>query len=119
MTVVGAGLRQDGAVSACPRVPYSRLAEGPDGDSLLTAEDFEVAFSSVRRGSAPGHDGLPYEFYRHYHKILTPVLLRVFNSAFRNTTTPCPLALRFTPARPSFLCSADRPDHGPGLQCDQ
>ena len=72
---------------------YSRLAEGLDGDSLLTEEDFDLALASVQRGSVPGLDGLPYEFYRHYEDLLTPALLFVFNSAFRNSTSPCPLSL--------------------------
>ena len=71
---------------------YAKLAEGVDGNSLLTKEDLEGAFAAVGRGSAPGYDGLPYEFYRHYREILVPVLLHVFNSAFQDTTSPSPLA---------------------------
>ena len=71
---------------------YASLAEGPNGDSLLTSEDFDLALSSVGRGSTPGIDGLPYEFYRHFSDVLVPVLVRVFNSAFVNTTSTSPLA---------------------------
>jgi hypothetical protein len=64
--------------------PYlEHLAEGPDGDGLLSKEELEVALASARRGSVPGSDGLPYEFYRHFHETLSPLLLRVFNNAFR------------------------------------
>jgi len=59
------------------------LAEGPDGNSLLTREELEVALAWAGRGSAPGGDGLPYEFYRHFHEALAPLLLRVFNTAFQ------------------------------------
>lgn len=70
------------------RLPVHRqsLAEGLDGNGLLTAEDLEYALSESKRGSCPGHDGLPYEFYRAFKALLIPPLLQVFNRAFQDGT---------------------------------
>ena len=90
---------QSSLLSSLPRSlspSHAALAEGLDGDSLLSAKDFDVALSSVRRGSSPGLDGLPYEFYRHFQNIIVPALVYVFNSAFKDTTSPCPLAQLLT-----------------------
>jgi len=67
-----------------PKLParLQHLAEGPDGDSLLTPEDFEYALAASRRDSCPGGDGLPYEFYRAFKDALSPLVRRVFNAAF-------------------------------------
>ena len=62
----------------------ARYAEGPDGDGLLTREELEFALREAKRGSAPGLDGLPYEFYRAFSTLLTPVLLKVFNAAYES-----------------------------------
>ena len=69
------------------KLPLSlqHLAEGPDGDSLLTAEEFEIALSAAGRGSVPGEDGIPYEVYRHFKEALVPLLIGVFNGAFRRS----------------------------------
>jgi exonuclease III len=76
------------------RLPPSlaALAEGVDDDSLLTAEDFEVALAAAQRGSTPGYDGLPYEFYRAFREPLTPALIKVYNAAFQDTASASPLA---------------------------
>ena len=71
---------------------HAELAEGPDGDSLITKEEVRLAIESANRGSAPGWDGLPYEFYRVFAAELIPVLVRVFNSAFNSVTENEPLA---------------------------
>ena len=68
------------------------LAEGLDGDGLLSSEEFDLALAHARRGSVPGVDGLPYEFYRHYQTIMVPVLLRVFNAAYQSWNDSAPLA---------------------------
>ncbi len=76
---------QDAALSSMqPKLParLQHLAEGPDGDSLLTLEDIEYALAASRRDSCPGGDGLPYEFYRAFKDQLSPILRRVFNAAF-------------------------------------
>ena len=41
-----------------------------------------MALGSAGRGTSPGIDGLPYEFYRHFQDLLIPALVRVFNAAF-------------------------------------
>jgi hypothetical protein len=58
------------------------LAEGLDGDSLITVEDLKYALSESKRGSSPGVDGLPYEFYRKSAEVLIPLMCRVLNGAF-------------------------------------
>ena len=68
------------------------LAEGLDGDSLLSTEELELALQHASRGSSPGIDGLPYEFYRAFKDTLIPVLLRVFNVAFKDLTYDAPLS---------------------------
>ena len=68
------------------------LAEGLDGDGLLSAEELELVLGRARRGTVPGIDGLPYEFYRHYQALLVPVLLRVFNVAYQRWDDNAPLA---------------------------
>lgn len=67
------------------------LAEGPDGDSLLCADDFRMALARAHLGKAPGIDGLPYEFYRTFADLLVPVLVDTFNSAFQDTLGAAPL----------------------------
>jgi exonuclease III len=77
---------QDTLLGSLPhRLPgcLQHLAEGLDNDGLLTEEDFEYALSESRRGSCPGADGLPYEFYRAFKEALVPMLLLVFNAAFQ------------------------------------
>jgi hypothetical protein len=86
---------QDALLQALPRrlaPAQAALAEGVDGDSLLSKEELELALQMAARGSSPGHDGLPYEFYRSFRQVMLPVLLRVFNNAFLDTGSDQPLA---------------------------
>jgi exonuclease III len=71
---------------------HAALAEGPGRDGLITEGELHLAISQANRGSAPGWDGLPYEFYRVFAADLVPVLARVFNSAFGDTLSAAPLA---------------------------
>lgn len=85
---------QDALLRSLPRrlsVEAAALAEGPDENGLLAAEELELALQQSRRGSVPGVDGLPYEFYRAFRSILVPALLRVFNAAFQDTEAIAPL----------------------------
>ena len=84
------------------------LAEGLDGDSLLSTEELELALQMVKRGAAPGVDGLPYEFYRAFRQVLLPVLVRVFNAAFKDTSRASPLA----PFLLGILCLIPKPGQG-------
>ena len=67
-------------------------AEGPNGDGRLTSAELSWAMQHARRGSSPGCDGLPYEFYAAHAAAVLPVLLRVFNAAFSDAQAPSPLA---------------------------
>ena len=71
---------------------HAALAEGPDGDGSIAEEELRHAIAQANRGSTPGWDGLPYEFYRVFTAELVPVLARVFNSAFSDTLNASPLA---------------------------
>jgi exonuclease III len=71
---------------------HAALAEGPGRDGCITEEELRLAISQANRGSAPGWDGLPYEFYRVFASELVPVLARVFNAAFGDTLNASPLA---------------------------
>jgi exonuclease III len=64
------------------------LAEGPEGrgpPGEFTLDELKLALARTERGTAPGIDGLPYEFYRAFADVLLPRLLRVLNAAFRST----------------------------------
>ena len=71
---------------------YASLAEGLDGDGLLSKEELLRAISLSSRGSSPGYDGLPYEVYSAFRAELSPILLRVFNSAFLDRIDHSPLS---------------------------
>jgi exonuclease III len=71
---------------------HAGLAEGPDGTGLLAEEEMILAIRASSRGSAPGWDGLPYEFFRVFERVLAPVLVRAFNAAFQDTLNAAPLA---------------------------
>ena len=85
------------------------LAEGVDGNGLLSAEDLDVALQMAARGSSPGHDGLPYEFYRAFRHVMLPVLLRVFNAAFLERAADQPLARLLR----GVICLILKPDQPP------
>jgi len=85
---------QDTLLATLPRrlgAAAAALAEGPDADGLLTVQELELALQMSKRGSVPGVDGLPYEFYRAFSSSLVPVLRAVFNAAFRDLDADSPL----------------------------
>lgn len=99
---------QEALLSSLPRRlgdAAAALAEGPDADGLLTAPELELALRLSRRGSVPGVDGLPYEFYRAFRATLVPVLLRVFNAAFAAVGDDSPLR----PLLVGVLCLLPKP----------
>ena len=83
----------------------SDAAEGPAGDGLIAEAEVLRALSSAGRGSAPGIDGLPYEFYRVFRQQLAPILTRVFNAAFKLRDCTEPLA----PLLPGVICLIPKP----------
>ena len=91
---------------------YADLAEGLDGDSLLQHEDLELALRQVSRGAVPGVDGLPYEFYRTFQNVLVPVVLRVFNAAFRMLPLHHPVACSLGVPFAQLLCWSEPLDAG-------
>lgn len=84
---------------------YAALAEGIDGDSLLHASELHAVIRVARRGTTPGHDGIPYEVYSAFSAELTPILLRVFNAAFGDTAAVAPLA----PLLRGVICLVPKP----------
>jgi len=85
------------------------LAEGVDGDGLLTKEELLVAIASAQRGSAPGNDGLPYEVYRHFKSALLPLLLLVFNRSFSSMASPSPASSTFEALLRGGICPIPKP----------
>ena len=71
---------------------YAALAEGVDGNGLLTTEELDIAIKSTSRGTTPGHDGLPFEVYSAFRTELTPILRRVYNAAFVDRSQDSPLS---------------------------
>lgn len=99
---------QDALLASLPRrlgEAAATLAEGPDSDSLLSVPELELALRTARRGSVPGVDGLPYEFYRAFRSTLVPVLQRVFNAAFTAVGAEAPLS----PLLVGVLCLLPKP----------
>lgn len=84
---------------------YASLAEGIDGDSRLHASELQAVIRAANRGTAPGHDGIPYEVYNAFKAELTPILLRVFNTAFGDTSVEAPLA----PLLRGVICLVHKP----------
>lgn len=48
-------------------------------NSDFTLQELEEAFKNINKNSAPGLDGLPFEFYLSFQDILNPILIRIFN----------------------------------------
>ena len=46
---------------------------------LITQEELATAISHSPNGKAPGPDGIPSEFYKHYMDIIIPPMLKLFN----------------------------------------
>lgn len=63
------------------------------GEGLLTEADLTRALKATARGSSPGLDGIPYEFYKALWPEVGPYLRDVLNSAFLDTESDAPLAL--------------------------
>ncbi|KAJ8362200.1 hypothetical protein AAFF_G00390690, partial [Aldrovandia affinis] len=57
---------------------FSRRACDPVADGTL--EEVREAFLSLRNGRAPGHNGLPKEFYTAFWHLLGPDLLEVYRA---------------------------------------
>ena len=45
----------------------------------VSEEEVNEAIKDAKLGSAPGPDGLPYEFYKVFSSSLVPLLTRVYN----------------------------------------
>ena len=67
-------------------------AEGPEGESAITAECLIAAIAGAPRGRRPGSDGLPYEFYAALKHVVVPLLVAAFAETFEDTGAPCPLS---------------------------
>src|SRR3954469_14032682 len=57
-------------------------------DKDITAAEVEGVISSLASGSAPGPDGLPFEFYKQFSKELAPFLALLFNEALSSGSIP-------------------------------
>ncbi|MCA3359920.1 MAG: endonuclease/exonuclease/phosphatase family protein, partial [Roseomonas sp.] len=91
-------------------------AEGPGAAQTLTAAELERAMREQRRGTAPGLDGLPVEFYAAYWEELEPLLWAAVHEAFMSAE-PAALAPLLTgvltlvpkPGKPADQVAGYRP----------
>ncbi|KAG1651835.1 hypothetical protein FOA52_010472 [Chlamydomonas sp. UWO 241] len=100
-------------LSSLPRCLTGEAAaagEGTAGDSLLSPDKLDWALHRAWHGSAPGSDGLPYEFYHAFQERLIPVLQHVFNTALQATGDPEPMA-RMLDGTICLLHKAGKPEN--------
>jgi uncharacterized membrane protein YgcG len=64
--------------TASPRLDDHLRA--PLGHRTVTATEVERALKKMRRGTSPGLDGIPLEFYSHCSSTLSPILARLFTA---------------------------------------
>jgi len=59
-----------------------KVTQGTNGSLIrdLTIRDIIDAIKVLPKGKAPGHDGIPMEFYHKYADEVAPTLLRAFTS---------------------------------------
>lgn len=52
----------------------------------LSVDEIATAVASLAPAKAPGHDGLPLDFYAAYSEVLIPELLKLYNHIFDSET---------------------------------
>lgn len=57
-------------------------AEGPSADGGITEAELLTALRSFKPGTAPGHDGIPYEFYTTFWPVVAVPLVAAVNEAY-------------------------------------
>jgi Reverse transcriptase (RNA-dependent DNA polymerase)/zinc-binding in reverse transcriptase len=57
-------------------------------DCAITVSEVEDAIAASATGSAPGADGLPFEFYKQFSPLLSPFLAELFNASLVSGTLP-------------------------------
>ncbi len=53
----------------------------------LTVQDVLDAIKALPKGKAPGHDGIPMEFFHEYADEVAPTLLQAFTTMFNSGAT--------------------------------
>jgi hypothetical protein len=61
---------------------------GTIGEGECMLDEVVASIKDSKRGKAPGPDGLPAEWYKHFSAILSPLLEHVFNEAQREVAIP-------------------------------
>ena len=85
-------------------------AEGPDASGVMSEKELTRALSRMKRGVAPGADGLTVEFYTHFWGQLLPLLHAALREAFADVEGAAPLA--------SMLLAVFTMIHKPGKPAD-
>ena len=57
-------------------------------DRKITKEETEERISELNENKAPGPDGITNEFYLHFKKDITPIILEVLEHVYRNKALP-------------------------------
>lgn len=69
--------------------------EGPSQDGRIAAAEALAALKTTPRGSVPGSDGLPYEFWLHFWPLLGDELIAVWDAVFAGHEAQLPESMRF------------------------
>ena len=57
-------------------------------ETMLSEDEFEKAFKSLKRNRAPGHDGLDVNIITSVYEIIKKPLLKIFNESINLGTFP-------------------------------
>ena len=68
-----------------PRIPENIAVEL---EEPLTLHDLATALQGLKRGKAPGNDGIPVELYKEFWEELGTDLLIVYNESFKHLILP-------------------------------
>ena len=89
--------------------------EGPDG-GVISLTELTAALDRSARGSSPGMDGLPYEFYRQFWDQLGPALAAVLREVYEDPLACLPpsltqgrITLLHKPGKDKTLAASYRP----------
>ena len=64
------------------------VSENADMESPITQSEIEQAIGKLASNKTPGEDGFTLKFYKHYCKVLSPILLMLFNEAIETKLMP-------------------------------
>ena len=62
--------------------------ESQSCDGYLTLQELTIAVNNLKPNKSPGMDGISTNFYKHFWKLLGPLLVKIFNSCYDKQTLP-------------------------------